>query len=38
MDHMDYLEEKVAQMVAQNEFLTNTISGIADKLDLLMQP
>ena len=37
-DHMDYLEEKVAQMVVQNEFLTNTILGIADKLDLLTQP
>jgi len=37
LDHMDDLEEKVAQMMVQNEFLTNTLSGIADKLDLMMQ-
>jgi len=36
-DHMEYLEEKVVQMLAQNEFLTNTLVGIVDKLDRLMQ-
>jgi len=36
-DHMEYLEEKVAQMLMQHEFLNNTFMSIADKLDHLMQ-
>jgi len=34
---MEYLEEKVMQMSMQNEFLTNTLAGIVDKLDPLTQ-
>jgi len=37
LDHMEYLEERIMQMSAQNEFLTNTLAGIVDKLDHLMQ-
>jgi len=38
MEYMDYLGEKVVQIMVQNKFLTSTILDIADKLDLLMQP
>jgi len=35
-DHIEHLEEQVAELKAQNELINNTLSTLIDKIDLLV--